>query len=328
MDIIKLYLEDIFQNLPKTREILNVKEEILLKMEHKYNMLKADGKKESEAISKVISEFSNINEILENANSSSKQEDKEKKISYMENEIERKTISLNEVKFFIKEKVNISKKIALGVFLCICSPICLILFSGTTLNKLGFAKIEFAISLIFLFVMVISAVILFVIYGLKMDKFKNLKKENSILDDMASNFIKKESEDFKDIFAKKIALGVALCIISILPIIITELIFDSEFIENICVVLLLIIVAFAVKIFIVAEMTNSIYKVFLEKEKHKNIKDNLLIKNIKAIYWPLVTIVYLLWSFNYNTWATSWIIWPIAALLFEVVSNIYINFRR
>ena len=35
-----------------------------------------------------------------------------------------------------------------------------------------------------------------------------------------------------------------------------------------------------------------------------------------AVFWPVITSVYLLWSFVWSAWNVSWLIWPIAGVLF------------
>jgi len=35
-----------------------------------------------------------------------------------------------------------------------------------------------------------------------------------------------------------------------------------------------------------------------------------------AVFWPVITSIYLLWSFIWKAWAVSWLIWPIAGVLF------------
>jgi len=50
METIKNYLDNIFANLPKTKEMERLKSEIYYNMEEKYNELKKSGKPENEAI--------------------------------------------------------------------------------------------------------------------------------------------------------------------------------------------------------------------------------------------------------------------------------------
>ena len=64
MEAIKTYIENMFSTLPHTEEIERLKEELLSNMEEKYLELKDEGKSENEAIGIVISEFGNIDELL------------------------------------------------------------------------------------------------------------------------------------------------------------------------------------------------------------------------------------------------------------------------
>ena len=65
MDTIKNYLDNMFSTLPGTEEINRARAELEAMMEDKYNELKADGASENEAVGAVISEFGNIEEVLE-----------------------------------------------------------------------------------------------------------------------------------------------------------------------------------------------------------------------------------------------------------------------
>jgi hypothetical protein len=43
---------------------------------------------------------------------------------------------------------------------------------------------------------------------------------------------------------------------------------------------------------------------------------------LSRLYWPIVSIVYLLVSVLGHSWDISWIIWPIAAILSRVIFNL------
>ena len=45
------------------------------------------------------------------------------------------------------------------------------------------------------------------------------------------------------------------------------------------------------------------------------------IKRIEAVYWPLITVGYLIYSFATNNWGKSWIVWPVASLLSAALKN-------
>ena len=59
METITTYLDNMFARLPRTKEVLRAKEELLATMEEKYNAYKREGKTENEAIGIVISDNPN-----------------------------------------------------------------------------------------------------------------------------------------------------------------------------------------------------------------------------------------------------------------------------
>ena len=91
MEIIKNYLDKMFEKLPRTQEIEKLKEDLFNNMEDKYNELILEGKSENEAIGIVISEFGNIDELVKELNIN------------IEKEVETKLISEEEVEDYIKE---------------------------------------------------------------------------------------------------------------------------------------------------------------------------------------------------------------------------------
>jgi hypothetical protein len=41
------------------------------------------------------------------------------------------------------------------------------------------------------------------------------------------------------------------------------------------------------------------------------------------VFWPTVTCIYLSWSFLTFDWHISWVIWPIAGLIFALLKNLF-----
>lgn len=54
----------------------------------------------------------------------------------------------------------------------------------------------------------------------------------------------------------------------------------------------------------------------------------LIISYVAGIYWTLVTAGYLAWSFWSGEWNRTWIIWPVAGVLFGAVIGIAAMFRK
>lgn len=339
MDTIKIYIENLFNSLPKTNEVIRAKEELIVMMEDKYNELKGQGKSENEAIGIVISEFGNIDELKEelgiNRNFNQYEEDTSKK-----DQAERK-ISLDEADDFIQNTTKFAFKISIGVVLCILSVVPLIILSAFSLkentidtvsgieyfNAFNISeKAGIAVGLIFLFVSIAIAVAIFIISGLKYEKYSYLKKERFLLDSHATKFVSDLYDQYRSTFAIKITLGVMLCIMSAIPVVVAGILFDNsnDIVITLCVGLLLVIIAAAVFLFITAGMKRDCYMQLLQQEEYEpqnKDKDDLASK-VGSVYWPIVTAGYLGWSFITMDWHITWIVWPIAGVLFGGIAAI------
>lgn len=348
MDTIKTYLENMFMNLPQTAEINRAKAELLNMMEDKYNELKADGKTENEAIGIVISEFGNLNELAEelgirdyvysgqnqqqygnqqyNGQQYGNQQYNGQQYGNQQYQSQNmKTLSLEGVKEYISAIKNSSIRIAVGVFLCICSPIAVILLSGLTENNANVNEDFMAgIGVIVLLCMIACAVGIFIINGISLAKYENLKKEPFRMDTDAERYVSDLRENSRQSFAVKITVGVILCIFSVIPVILVgTLRGDDEALAIWSVALLLLVIAIAVFFFITAGMEQESFKVLLQEEEYnRNIKENKVMDAISSVYWSIITCVYLGYSFITFNWGRSWIIWPVAGVLFGAIATI------
>ena len=57
-------------------------------------------------------------------------------------------------------------------------------------------------------------------------------------------------------------------------------------------------------------------KLLQEGDYTKENKSNKLLKVITPVYWLVATAIYLAWSLPTNAWDISWVVWPIAGVLF------------
>ena len=60
----------------------------------------------------------------------------------------------------------------------------------------------------------------------------------------------------------------------------------------------------------------------LRDRKAKRLKEAF-----STIFWLLATAVYLGWSFLTNDWEITWVVWPIAGILFAV-SGVFLNWNN
>ena len=53
-----------------------------------------------------------------------------------------------------------------------------------------------------------------------------------------------------------------------------------------------------------------------------NQDDDPFTNLVASIYWPAAVVIYLLWSFIFDAWDISWIIWPVAAVAFGIFATV------
>ena len=51
-------------------------------------------------------------------------------------------------------------------------------------------------------------------------------------------------------------------------------------------------------------------------------KNNKVLERISGVYWMAATVVYLAWSFITFDWGFTWIVWPIAGVLYGLIAAI------
>jgi hypothetical protein len=315
MDTIKNYLDNMFSNLPKSSQMLKLKNDLLTNMEDKYDELKNSGKSENEAIGIVISEFGNIDELISELGIEQKNEVNTLPI-----------VTEEEAKSFLAVKRESGLLIGIGVFLCILGPAMMILINQLISDGL-FSKglsqnIGDILGIIVLFILVVPAIALFIFSGMKLEKYKYL--EGSF--DLPTHFrasIQQKNDAFTATFTLSIIIGVCLCVISPVALFVTSIFGNGA--STYGVVILLIIVAIAVFIFIFYGSIKESFSLLLQIGDHSKEKkeDNKVIGAVAAIVWPLAICIFLISGFVFGQWQINWIVFPITAILFGMFSGSY-----
>lgn len=86
----------------------------------------------------------------------------------------------------------------------------------------------------------------------------------------------------------------------------------------------MLIVAIAVNLFVRVGIINSSFDKLLQQGDYtiKKKKAAPVMNGISGIYWMVAVAIYLGWSFTTNQWHITWIVWPIAGVLFGAVTAI------
>lgn len=240
-------------------------------------------------------------------------------------------VSMEEANKFLAAKTQTAKTIACGVFLCILSPICLMILSVMSEKSLYNISENAAagIGMITLLIFIANAVTLFILSSSKTSAFEFLENEIFETSYGVTGMVKERKEDYREAYTKNIATGVCFCVLSLVPlfaaIIISE---DDLFIVSMVAVMLALIgigVNFIVKTCIIWE---SFDKLLQEGEYSKRKKkEKIASSKVNTIYWSVVTAGYLAYSFVSYKWHFSWIIWPVAAVLYPAVISLFASHK-
>ncbi|MDR3596662.1 permease prefix domain 1-containing protein [Clostridium sp.] len=320
METIKNYLENMFQALPKTEEILRLKNELLLNMEEKYSELKSQGKTENEAIGIVISEFGNIDELLNEMDIDLTNKDELKNENL-------EVVTLEEAEKYISLKKKASVLVGIGASLCLLGCALIILLQQLADDKIIFQAFskntQQNLPVIFLFVFIVAATALFIYSATLFEKYKYIDSGDFYIDNMTKSLLNKERE--KSLISRKIAMiiGVCLCVLSPTAVLIGDMFGIGG--SNYGAFVLLLIIAIAVFLFIRFGSIDRAYKKLLMINKYytTNTQGNRVIKATSRIIFPLATCVFLIWGFLFHGWSICWIVYPITGILFGAFARTY-----
>ena len=305
MRVIEQYIDNLFQELPETKEIKRIKSDLYLNAQDRYDELIAQGKAESEVLGTIITEIGDLDVLLGELGY-----DKEENL---------KDYSLNtfeEATEYILFNRRESTKIALGVFL-------ILLGAGLipTLDTFDFGMIGVILQMVFIAI----AVGIFTKSGMKKENFKgNLSDEDHIFYMSKSDYeeVTNQHMDFKEKESFRIPLGIMLSILAVIPIIILSFMENEHYIERFGILLLMVTIGVGVSQFIKFGMVNSAYEKVLNigeySEQERELQKKM--EPIAGVYWISMTLIYLTWSFLTMDWHMTWIVWPIAGLLWAIIA--------
>lgn len=232
-------------------------------------------------------------------------------------------VSVEEANRFLSDVQTASKQIALGVSICILSPIALLLLGGLSETGSGHITEDIAggLGVAILLIMIAAALPLFIKNGMKLEHYKHITEHCFHAEYGVEGIVNYRMEKFSGTYTNGIVCGVLLIILGIVPLMLAGGFGASDMTLISCLCLLLALISIAVYILVKNGMIHESYQQLLQAgdfspEKRAQSKRN---ETISSIYWCSVTAIYLAVSFYRNNWEKSWIIWPVAGVLFVAV---------
>ena len=237
-------------------------------------------------------------------------------------------VEMEEAHSFLQTRIVAAARIALGVALCILSPIVLILLEAAQESGLiGLSEEQAAgVGLVVLFLCIGAALPLFITSVMRLSKFDALEKQALDTAYGVDGMVRERREQYAPTHTRLLVLGIVFCVLSVLPLFILLMFgFEDNDFAMVCgAAALLAIVAAGVYMIVRTCVRQAGYNILLQDGDYTPARkqENRRNEPISAIYWALALTIYLAWSFITMQWQTTWIVWPIAGVLYGVVEAV------
>lgn len=235
-------------------------------------------------------------------------------------------VSMEEAYDFLKLQEKNAPLIALGVSLCVLSSVVLIVLGGLSDSKMFGISEDLAggIGISVLLVMVAIGVFLFLKCANEGKKYDYLNTEEIETAYGVNGMVREKKNAFAAKYNSCISIGVVLCILSVVPLLVSGFLTDQDYVSTLMVGVLLIIIAIAVNLFVRVGTINGSYDKLLQEKDYTvgRKKASIVIGRVSGIYWCVAVAIYLAWSLPTMRWDITWVMWPVAGVLFAVVISI------
>lgn len=237
-------------------------------------------------------------------------------------------LSLSAANEFLDASKQSARLISRSVALCVMSPALMMLLIGmSTENLFTVVSESFAIAVGLTALLLIAAlgVVGLVRNVMQMSRFEYIKKGEFTADYGVESKVKELKRLNSDDYAKRLAVGVGVLVISAIPVIAAGVVSDdsgSDFLPLLGTAMLLIIASVGVYMVVRAACENGAYDQILREGSYTvaERKKEEICDRIAGVYWPIVVAAYLIWSFMTYDWQITWLIWPVAGLVFAAIS--------
>ncbi|MDU0347458.1 permease prefix domain 1-containing protein [Actinomyces sp. MRS3W] len=346
MDTINTFLEAMFAPYPATARLLEAKCELQAMMEDAYADAVASGKSHNEAVGSVITDFGNLEElapvlgILPDIRSAGAQGSTDSaadaEAASGTGPTEYPTVTLPQAQALAEARRNTATMLGNGVALCVLAAVPLFLALGLSRpdNHAGITQLSedqaTAIGIPITLIMVAAAVALLIRRHRAFTGLTHLIEGQFTRDPLVSAWAARLRLEHEPARSRALAIAVGLWIVSPIPLLSAAFLFENSDLDNaslLGLVLSLIMVAAGLKIYLPAAWAAMTHETITDKGRPadapptwQNPKDMPFTEAIAGPYWTICVVIFLASSFVSSEWGITWMIWPIAAVLFAAIA--------
>lgn len=232
-------------------------------------------------------------------------------------------VGMEEANAFLAAKDATALPVALGTLLCVLSPVCLLLM-GAAAEAKRFPLSENAaagIGMSVLLALVAAACGIFIATGAKTGRFDYLETDPITLKYGVAGMVRQRQQAFAPVYTRVNILATALCVMAAVPIFIGMCFGEQDLWMAGMVCLTLLLAGAGAFLFILVGIPWASMEKLLQEGDYTRAKKagSRRRQAIGTVYWLAAVAVYLAWSFATDDWRRTWIVWPVAGVLFAAV---------
>ena len=233
-----------------------------------------------------------------------------------------RAVTMEEAEAFLSLKKTVADRIAWAVLACVLAPIPLLMLSALA----GVGRIPEnmagAVGIAVLLVLAAGAVAVFVSCGIASERYEYLEKEPIQAARAVVQMAREQQESSRVRYGRWNVAGVCLCILAALPLLIAAMLSESAVAVTAALCVTLASAGLGTTFLIrVGIRWESLQKLLEEGDYSREAKRGRHGHGgISAAFWLGTVAVYLAYSFITGDWRRSWIVWPVAGVLYAALA--------
>lgn len=341
MNVIIAYLETMFSAYPQTPRLLEAKSELRGMMEDAYANLIAEGHSENEAVGQVIRDFGNLEEIAPALGITSDITPADTRLPGTPAPEPQAAapaaapsqplpqVTIEEAQGYAEAQRSIRFQVSTAVTLFVLSPAALIALPAAAESGVVPLSPSAAVfvGLLALFALVAIGVMLLITTSRATARYRHIREGRFTPTPAVSAWAGGLAERNEPQRTRALQFAIALWILAPIPLIAFALLLEKSplrgFWTVIGVVLVLALAAAGLAVLLPSAWAHTAAERLSRPAgavAQEDSGERSIVGVIASLYWPLLTAVYLAWSFIGNAWGISWVLWPIGAVLFGAIS--------
>lgn len=356
MNVIIAYLETMFSPYPQTPRLLEAKRELQAMMEDAYNGLIASGNSHNEAVGKVITDFGNLEELAPvlgiTGDIAPAPTGGAEPVAGIAGAApgsagaagfagaadgappapapQEPPVTMEEAQGFAEahHRTRFRLSAAVAVFVVAAAPL-LVLPTAAEAGYLSIGQNAAAVlGLVLLFALVAVGVVMIIGLSREFAPYSRLRDGRFSRNPVVTSWAEDLAQQHERRRIVAMQLAVVCWVLSPAPLLLLTLLTQGSPAQGlwstIGVVLTLVMVAIGLLILLPATWARTVADALSRGGRRsggaEDDSEHSIVGVIAAFYWPLLTAIFLAWSFIGNAWDRSWIIWPIGAVLFGAIA--------